>query len=911
MTIHQDFKRNSKRTVATMLVTLMFLTGSSSAFAAETVTNKTDSVPTVTQSTMGNSLFNDVKSGYWAEKHIYKLAAEGIILGDKGKFRPGDAVTQQEAITMAIRFMNIEGSLKSGAANSKLKSGNYFKPYIALAAEKKLINVDEEISSTGAKDNWGEKKATREWISKVLVRALGKEADAKAAAGKGTTFSDNSKISAGARGYVNVALELNITKGMDNNRFDPTGNVSRAQIATFFSRGQSLINMDYSNVVEGYLTELKENSITLNVDGKNRSFTLDSTTGYFTKDSELKALKSDVKLFTKVMIVDKRGTAAYVEVTDPKQQLESIEGTLLRVLNGNKLLLLVNNDVQTFEFDASTSFVDVNGKSIQPSTIGNDSTLVVQRETFTTAKKPVIVEVKSGVVNKSGTGTVTAVDTTAKTITVKDASGNQDVLKIGDHTLLWYQSQKISLAELKPGAVVNYTVNESVLASLEVTKTVERVVQGSLVSIEASGKLITYKKTDGSYETKAAVEKPVVVVNGIADPTISDLIADMNGGDQVELTLNDQNQITKISVLNRQSETLSGLSVVSYDSTLKALLVSDANSKLIALKLDDKTKVDYNSAQPVLSGMEPLLTKNRKVNLTHIGDRVLAISVIYKYEGTFVGANTAKKTVTIQPSSGKAVEIPYSGTAPIIEKYGTATASLADIKTGDPVVVTLTTNQDAVQSIAIKSSKQFELTSVDTVNSRLYVKADGSTSSFYVDKATLLNENGAAIKVTDLQPGQFVNVTFSGQTATTLQTAKLTYGKVVSIDAASFTVKTYTGTTEVVPVSSGVKVVRGTAISSTLSSLTTSDHVEIRKDADGTTQINVLTALYRPFNRYDSVSKFVLVKWDNSDPRDRFSVSPDTYVHQGDTTLTVQSLKENDNIVLYFNGDKLVEIEKQ
>lgn len=55
-------------------------------------------------------MFSDVNLGFWAEKHIHKLAALDILKGNNGKFRPNDDVTQQEAITMAIRFMGLQGN---------------------------------------------------------------------------------------------------------------------------------------------------------------------------------------------------------------------------------------------------------------------------------------------------------------------------------------------------------------------------------------------------------------------------------------------------------------------------------------------------------------------------------------------------------------------------------------------------------------------------------------------------------------------------------------------------------------------------------------------------------------------------------------------------------------------------------
>ncbi|MNJ58135.1 hypothetical protein D3C77_537560 [compost metagenome] len=141
---------------------------------------------------------------------------------------------------------------------------------------------------------------------------------------------------------------------------------------------------------------------------------------------------------------------------------------------------------------------------------------------------------------------------------------------------------------------------------------------------------------------------------------------------------------------------------------------------------------------------------------------------------------------------------------------------------------------------------------------------------------------------------------------------KLTLGGVQNIDASTLTVKTFTGALESFPLSNNVKVVRGTSVTTGIGGLTTADHVEVRKDSDGTLVVKVLTALERKFSRYDAASRELVVKRATiADDKYRFFVNADTYIHQGDTTISVQSLKDDDKIVLYFNGDRLVEIEKQ
>ncbi|MBP1999609.1 hypothetical protein J2Z69_000628 [Paenibacillus shirakamiensis] len=907
MSYKRSYMRQTQKAMSAMLVTAISLSGGTAAFAATSTTPVTTAVPNTTVST---GIFTDVTNGYWAEKHIYKLAAQGIILGDKGKFRPNDNITQQEAVALAIRFMNAGSKLPATpSVPDKLKTGVYFKPYVALALELKLLDSTEELAATSAKDNWGEKKASREWIAKILVRALGKDADAKAAATKQTTFADNNKISVGAKGAVNVAVDLGLAKGVEGNRFDPLGLVTRAQIAAFFGRGQAYVNPGYANVYEGIVTALSNNQITLYIDGKSRSFVVDNRSVVYSSDADTKKNINDIKLYTKVVAIDKTGSAAYIEVTDSTPQLESIQGTFAKTTGNNTIWLSTNTGYVSYGYDEGTTFLDQNGKSIGSQALTADSTVEIQRETYSPAKRTISIKVKSGLVTKEGTGTIQSLDN--NTLIVKDTAGLVEQFKVDPNVLVRYQNQIISLSELKAGAAIKYSIKNSVITSIEVTQSVERTFKAQLIDIGAGNKLVTYKKTDGTLESKLLADKASIAVDGIVDAGLNDLIADVSGGDQVQITLDAGEKVNRIQVIGRQSEQLSDLTVVSYDSALKALTLVDANKKLQVYALDEKTKLDYNSSAPTLTGMESLLTKGRKISLNHIGNRILSLQVVYKYEGTFVSANATAKTITLQMSGGKTVVVNYTGTQPSIELYGKASPSLNDIKVGDAVTAILTANQDALQTLAVTTPIQFEVISVDSNNSRIRAESSGITDEIYVDKATLLGASGGVLRLTDITAGQFLNVVFQGRTAISVQAVKLTLGKVQSVDGSSVTIKDFTGNTTSFPVTAGIKVVKAGATSTNASTLTASDHVEVRKDQNGQLVFTVLSTLLRPFNYYDSSTKEMFVKRDFNDTQYRFSLSLDAYIHQGDTTLTVQSLKENDNIVLYFNRGKLVEIEKQ
>lgn len=913
----RNIKRNSKKIVSTVLISAMCLSGGGAAFADNTPTTGTtvnnSSNKATNAVTNAVSIFSDVKSGFWAEKHIYKLASQGIILGDKGNFRPSDSVTQQEAITMAIRFMNMEKSLGSGdSAPTELKVDNYFKPYLELALKQNLIQKNEEQKLTGEKETWGKKKASREWVAKILVRAIGQESQAKQVANVSSTFVDANNISNENKGYVNLAVQLQLANGVAGNKFDPKGNVTRAQMATFLSRGGDHFDAKYSTSFEGVVTELSDSTITLLVDGTLKSFKLDNRSVYFTKDSENKIAQADLKLYTKVLVIDKVGSAAYVEIRDAKQQLTSTEGTLLTALTNNRLVMLVENESVTYTYDNSTVFTDQNGTKIKPTDLVRDSTLVVQRETYSGLNKPVVVQVKSAVVNLNDTGIVEQIDTKNNTITIKNSAGKTETFKLDSSSLVRYQTQILSLTDLKPDMSIKYSVKNSIIDAIEINKGVERTVTGTLLSVTGTS-FIAYNNSAGVAEYKKLVDKPIIEIKGITDAKLSDLIADDKGGDNIELTISADEQVSCIVVLGRQSEQLAEATIVGkYDPKLKALMVIDSSKKLHAFKLDDKTKVEYNSSQPTLTGAESLLTEGRKISLTYIGDRILSLSVVYKYEGTFVSSNATAKTVTIQIADGSTVTVPYQSTQPSVSLYGKANATISDLRVGDGVSMILNTNQDTLQTLAIKSAAQFEVVSVNSSTNRIRVVDNNSVGEdIYVDGATITDANGVVLKVSDLYQGQTVNISFAGRTASAVQVVKLTLGKVLAVDNNTLQIKTFAGGTESFA-ANNVKVIKSNGISNGIAVLSTSDHVEVRKSPEGQVVVKVLSSLERKVFRYDNLNKEILVVRPSlNDNNYRFAVSADTYVHQGDTTISVQTLKENDNIVLYFNGDKLVEVEKQ
>ena len=205
---------------------------------------------------------------------------------------------------------------------------------------------------------------------------------------------------------------------------------------------------------------------------------------------------------------------------------------------------------------------------------------------------------KSGIVNKSDSGVIAEVSTTGKTIKFTNAAGTTEQFTYGDNLIIRYQDRILSLAELKAGSTVKYTVKDSVLQTIELSQGVEQSVRGTLVEIGGNQSTLTFKREGGSLEAKLLAENPEVIINGIQDASLSDLITDATNGDQVELTLNGEDRVTRIQVIGRQMEPMNGASVVSYNSKTKVLTVLDSNKSHLYLRW--MTKRSWTTIQPSL-----------------------------------------------------------------------------------------------------------------------------------------------------------------------------------------------------------------------------------------------------------------------------------------------------------------------
>lgn len=179
--------------------------------------------------------FSDTTT-HWARQAIDRMNARGVITGyEDGRFLPDRAVSRLEALVMLVRFMGLENAAQ---ATDKIPSSfehpdlvpAWGRGYVAVGVDRGILKGADLTNFNGGA------AAQRGDLAVWLLRALGLESEALAAAGQALPFADAAAIPTDIRGYVYVANQRGFITGFTDNTFQARGPVTRAQIATILAR---------------------------------------------------------------------------------------------------------------------------------------------------------------------------------------------------------------------------------------------------------------------------------------------------------------------------------------------------------------------------------------------------------------------------------------------------------------------------------------------------------------------------------------------------------------------------------------------------------------------------------------------------------------------------------------------------
>ena len=204
---------HSKKTLALLLAVLLI-------FAISRTANGR-----ITSYASDAVVFTDVPADTWYTEAVKWCYEHGIIKGTTATtFSPDDTMNRAMLATVLYRATG-SPAVTTSADFSDMTEGAYYEKAVAWAAENAII--------TGyGKGLFGPSDpATREQIATILWRYAGNPEVEEV-----EPFADAANVSRYAVDAVNWAKSNEIIYGVGNNRFNPTDNATRAQVAVILYR---------------------------------------------------------------------------------------------------------------------------------------------------------------------------------------------------------------------------------------------------------------------------------------------------------------------------------------------------------------------------------------------------------------------------------------------------------------------------------------------------------------------------------------------------------------------------------------------------------------------------------------------------------------------------------------------------
>lgn len=181
------------------------------------------------------SAFTDIEN-HWAKDNIFFAVSRGLLNGtSETTFSPDTGMTRGMFVTALGRLAGIDPADYSTGKFTDVKADADYAPYVNWAASKGIVSGTTD--TTFAPDS----QITREQMAVILKNYAAKLGYIIPKTLKTVTFADNAKISSQAKEAVQSMQQAGILAGKTNNRFDPAGTATRAEVATALRRFVEII----------------------------------------------------------------------------------------------------------------------------------------------------------------------------------------------------------------------------------------------------------------------------------------------------------------------------------------------------------------------------------------------------------------------------------------------------------------------------------------------------------------------------------------------------------------------------------------------------------------------------------------------------------------------------------------------
>lgn len=474
-------------------------------------------------STVSAASFPDLESRHsWAKDAIDNMVNRGILKGyTDGTFKPDKAVTHMETLIIAARIMGVDEDENEEYREIALKRyesalSSYdisYKAEVAYLLYTGVLATDElsNYISKSAKDQ----PLKRYEAAVLLTKLVGGEKDALAESVIILDFADSSSIPSSAKAYVKYVNDCGLMNGMEENKFVPSGELTRAMISTVMYRAEEYME---EKIVEGTLESKDDNYFTLSVKGVSKGIEVPDDI--------------EIKIDGKSVSLDDVAVGQYLRVHYQDKEIRYIDGltsnlyqtvtgtisTMAEVSGAKKVSLKTSAGVQTYTIspNACTYRVDNKISTYADIKTGMYATINVQGGYITE------ISVETGSKKVSGTlnEIIVSSNDVIASVTLKDGTTAEYIFNEGAKVIR--NDATSDFRSLAAGDSVSITIVDGGIESLIATSsssstsgTISRIVIASTSEIT-----IKTATTEKVYTLNADTK---FTVDGKADCTVYDL----------------------------------------------------------------------------------------------------------------------------------------------------------------------------------------------------------------------------------------------------------------------------------------------------------------------------------------------------------------------------------------------------
>jgi hypothetical protein len=188
----------------------------------------------------------------------------------------------------------------------------------------------------------------------------------------------------------------------------------------------------------------------------------------------------------------------------------------------------------------------------------------------------------------------------------------------------------------------------------------------------------------------------------------------------------------------------------------------------------------------------------------------------------------------------------------------------------------------------------------------------GNNTVLTLDSSATLIVPGKSNPVfSDIPTDEYLRMSFKGNAVTKAEVVVPVRGKVLAVDAAAgtLTVQDFNGQTQLITVGSTATIVGNGSVPMTLAGIKANDRVQVMKDVDDKTTVQVATAAQKTFSSYNAVLN--QLTFTTTTGSDTYTLYQRAYLHQGTQAMTISSFAAGNTVTIYAIDNRVIEIEKQ